>query len=672
MENKVFRWLHLSDIHFQKDNDSFNDSQLRSTLPDYLASSVSDIDAIIISGDYRYAPKKEHTSAENVVEYLRSITEKLKVDDDHVIMVPGNHDLERSVARNNHIVGTRKEYDPELGFIDGSVLTSLLKDFTFYESVQEHFNNSLKVNGKQPHSIIDMGSCHLLLLNTAVIAGRDDDEYHIILGSKYLDNLLDVQDPKITKPVIAVGHHGFDFFDHREKKAVADYFEKKGVRLYLCGHEHANGIKAFGDNGKQVNVGCLKQGTEDVVAGFSVGTLFDNGDVHIDMHKWDRDAHSWVADTPNIRDYTGLYPGISSMKASGKTDDRVEKIDHHFSLIGHSLLGGLGSDGIMYVWEKKEGGRVESVAFNERLKLGPKESDKRISAYTVSTSIGCSLSTYNCQCVFCQTGANHYHRLTAEDIALQCIFMAEYDSNCPSYPVVRDHEREFAFMGQGEPGDCYDSVKRAILLNDYVMKKLDQKVSRYIISTCGMTDFMTSLIHDCRNGVFSNKVTLHFSLNTVQERERLMPINKIYNYQGFIVKCRELYDVTHEKIGVGVLLFVDYKTTNGQYFSLDANKLKAILDTLDPEVFKIDLCTVNKTTLGSQRQLSNEDAHRYLTIAQGMGFESKIFASFGDSDSAGCGMLDSTHPNLNSPGNTSIRHFNRAVSLLKEALENVH
>ena len=668
----MFRWLHLSDIHFQKDNDSFNDSQIRSLLPDYLASNVSDIDAVIISGDYRYAPKKEHTSAENVVDYIRSIIEKLKVDDDHVIMVPGNHDLERSVARGNHIMGTRKTYNPNHGTIDESVLTSVLKDFHFYELVQEHFNNSLKVNGPNPHSIIDMGNCRLLLLNTAVIAGQDDDEYHIILGSKYLDNLLDTQDSKITKPVIAVGHHGLDFFDYNEKKVITNYLEKKGVRLYLCGHEHANGIKAFGDNGKQVNVGCLKQDTENVMAGFSVGTLLDNGDVHIDMHKWDRDAHSWVSDTPNTKDYPGLYPGICSMNASGKTDDKVEKIDHPFSLIGHSLLGGLGSDGIMYVWDKNGKGHVESVAFNERLKLEPKESDKRTSAYTVSTSIGCQLSTYNSQCIFCQTGANNYYPLTAEDIALQCIFMAEYDSNCPSYPGVRDHEREFAFMGQGEPGCCYESVKRAILLNDYVMKKLEQRVSRYIISTCGMTDFMPSLIQDCKNGVFSNKVTLHFSLNTVLERECLMPINKLYDYHSFIVKCRELYDVTHDKIGVGVLLFVDYKTANGQYFSLDANKMKAILDSLDPEVFKIDLCTVNKTNLGSQRQLSNEDAHRYLTIAKDMGFESKIFASFGDSDSAGCGMLGSASSNLNLPGNTSIKHFNRAVSLLKEALENVH
>ena len=81
----------------------------------------------------------------------------------------------------------------------------------------------------------------------------------------------------------------------------------------------------------------------------------------------------------------------------------------------------------------------------------------------------------------------------------------------------------------------------------------------------------------------------------------------------------------------------------------------------------MDLCTVNKTDLGNQRQLSHEDANRYLQMTKDLGFESKIFASFGDSEDMGCGMLRSSIANLNDPGNTTISHFNRAVELLNEA-----
>ena len=69
---------------------------------------------------------------------------------------------------------------------------------------------------------------------------------------------------------------------------------------------------------------------------------------------------------------------------------------------------------------------------------------------------------------------------------------------------------EFAYMGQGEPGFNYPAVRQSILLTDCAMSKIDQNVSRHIISTCGIYDFIPSLISDISCGCFKNKVTLHF------------------------------------------------------------------------------------------------------------------------------------------------------------------
>ena len=54
-----------------------------------------------------------------------------------------------------------------------------------------------------------------------------------------------------------------------------------------------------------------------------------------------------------------------------------------------------------------------------------------------------------------------------------------------------------------------------------------------------------------------------------------------------------------------------------------------------------------------------------------MGFESKIFASFGDGEEMGCGMLRSSISNLSDPGSTTIVHFNQAIELLNEAKKNI-
>lgn len=672
MSRVIFKWLHLSDIHFQQAVDSFNDARIQETLPDYIANAGAQCDTVIISGDFRFAPKKAETSAGDAQNYIKKLTSSIGVKDDRVVLVPGNHDLERSKPRENNIKGTRSEYDPNVGMIDKDVIEGFEKGFAFYSNVRTPFTKSLNVNNPNPHDIIDMGSCYLLLLNTAIAAGLDDDEHNIIVGSKYLTDLLDKASNE--KPIIAVGHHGLNMYNDREKKEVIRYFDEKGIRLYLCGHEHDNGITPFSEQGRQVNVGCLKQGADQVVAGFSVGTLDDEGNVEIVMHKWDKDNKAWIEDKPNNQKYSKIYQeskGYDTDSALGRT--KIQIVAHPFSIKGYNLIGGLGCDGIKYLWEKGKDNIVESLAFNERIKMNPSETDKHTSAYTISTSIGCNLSTFGHQCTFCQTGANNFFPLNADDIALQCIFMAEYDSDCPSYPKVRGNMREFAFMGQGEPGYNYDAVKRAIQLNDYAMNKIGQKISRYIISTCGITDFMPSFIEDCKNKVFLNPVTLHFSLNAIgDERTSIMPINQVFDYREFLDMCYRLYAVTGVKIGIGILLMVDYKSTGGQYTSLDTNKIQNILKDIDPKVFKIDLCTVNKTKLGSQHQLSHEVANNYLEIAQAMGFESKLFASFGDSaEEAGCGMLNSAITNIEAPGNTTIAHFNKAVELLNEAKQNV-
>ena len=163
-------------------------------------------------------------------------------------------------------------------------------------------------------------------------------------------------------------------------------------------------------------------------------------------------------------------------------------------------------------------------------------------------------------------------------------------------------------------------------------------------------------------------MVVHFSLNAIgAEREKLMPVNKMYDYKGFIDQCYSLFKVTGEKIGVGILLLVDYKTQNGDYYSLDTGKIKGILGELDPCVFKIDLCTVNKTSLGSQSQLSNENANKYLEVVRSMGFESKLFTSFGEGEEAGCGMLTSSLNDLNKAGTTTMKHYGNAVDLLMKA-----
>ena len=662
----IFKWLHLSDIHFQTGNTAFNTKQLRDKLPLFLKKEEAHVDSIIITGDFRFAPEKEE-NPNKVVTYIKEIAAAVGICDmKKVVTLPGNHDLSRSTTRIYMVDGVKSHYDPNIGTIDQSVLQSLLNDFTFYNVLHEELGDSSTWREGNPHCLVEFEGCNLLVLNTALIASGDSDSGHLLLGSSYIEALI--SSIKNNNPTIVVGHHAFEELDPSENKVIAHFLEQNGINLYICGHSHDHWFRAFGENGKEVNVGCMIQPNNSVKASFCIGELFEDGTVKINSYTWDMAQKDWFIDKANERTYNLLY-SIEADTEDSCPKENIKKNDHSFSIDGYTLLGSLGSDGIKYYW-KKNNLCVESIAFNRRLKNAISEEDNTTSAYTISTSLGRQLSATNQQCRFCETGTKSFGgNLSADDIALQCIFMAEYDSNCPSYPQVRTHKREFAFMGQGEPGYNYAAVKQAIIMTDYVMKKLGQIISRYVISTCGVSGLIPSLIQDIKSGIFQNKVTIHLSLHDIgKSRSEIMPISETEDYQEIIQYCKALYRVTGEKIGVGILMFDKYQCSGVKNRTLTPEKLEEILSALDNNVFKIDLCTVNKTSAGQQKhQLSNEAADKLYGVATKRGFEVKLFTSFGDNQQSGCGMLSSSSIDIEQPGNTTIKHFNTAVDLLLEA-----
>ena len=81
-------------------------------------------------------------------------------------------------------------------------------------------------------------------------------------------------------------------------------------------------------------------------------------------------------------------------------------------------------------------------------------------------------------------------------------------------------------------------------------------------------------------------------------------------------------------------------------YTLTAEKLEQKLKQLDKDIFRIDLCDVNKTSKGSQSPLRNEDAKNLCEVFSSMGIEGKTFSSFGNNEQSGCGMLNSSDESM--------------------------
>lgn len=660
----VFKWLHMSDIHFQTKEKSFDSARLQEQLVKFISEEINGVDVLLISGDFRFA-KEGECNPQKAVDYTKRCAAALKLTEKQIYTMPGNHELTRTTVRSFLVPSVRNQYNPDDGRIDQEVLKELLKDFSFYREYHSILKDATNWSDDNPHTIMDLGPFSLLVLNTSILACGDDDAKNLVLGTSFVSSCISKADK--NKPIIAIGHHGLDMLKDSENRAISKLLDNESISLYLCGHAHESWYSRFGEHGHQINVGCTWTSINDAEACFSVGEICDDGSVNTISYKWDKRNQKWCEDNFNKR------VGIAKLNLPNDNCEKGKAVEskkeYPFSIYGYHLLGTAGEDGIKYVWEI-DGKSVESVAFNRRLRIPHGDEDvSNTSAYCVSSSIGCPFSREKKQCLFCATGMRNFERnLKADEIALQCIFMAEYDSDCPSYPQVRNNKREFAFMGQGEPGLQYTSIREAIILTDYALATIEQEISRYIICTIGVSDFIPSLIEDIRHGVYKNPVTVHFSLNVGDgDRDLLMPMNKEYSYKDFIQECELLYSCTQTKIGVSIMLLDNFDCGTGSKYTLTEEKLGRILDELDSNIFKIDLCFVNKVGAIKNTPVSKEKADSLLSYVHSRGFEGKEFSSFGEGAKAGCGMLDSADDEVAMVGSQPILHYNKALELLQNA-----
>ena len=340
--------------------------------------------------------------------------------------------------------------------------------------------------------------------------------------------------------------------------------------------------------------------------------------------------------------------------------------------VGYSHLGQSNSDGIRYVWQLGEKTPyIESAAFKTRAKIQVDDMDSRVSAYTTSVSSGCALTAARIPCKFCRTGntLRFSGPLSSREIAMQNVFMVMSDLDRFSDDPEAGNLREFAYMGQGEPGFSYTQLRQAVKITDRSMKSLNQKVFRHILATCGVVEMVDALIHDLENDYFEGtRVTFHYSLHATQRRGEVMPIETIYSHREIIKRLPRIQELTGEKPCVGVLMFKDYcHADTPKHYCTNEEEIDRIASLLDPEVCRISLCEFNQCdNVGSNAEVSPEEAARLVRQLEGKGFQVKLFASFGKQENTACGLLGGTAPDQRDDPAIQARYLH-ASSIIESA-----
>lgn len=293
------RWVHLSDIHFNPKNDGRSTNQLRKELPRYLRKKRITADYLFVTGDFRHAKYQKdmdnHVVAVNAVQFILEIADALDVSPINILLVPGNHDLERTedIKRIRNI---KSAYDPNNGRFQVEDLTFLTDRFGFFKKIMSIFSEY----GTKPlwsdtllplHTARCYTDFNLLCLNTSIICNFKNERGSLVIGNNDLyESLEAITQKNPDKPIIVLAHHGLDNLREDEKKALERIFEDYPIKLYLCGDAHQSWRRQV-NNVLEITAGCLVQ-APTVNTTFSVGELSESL-FSIQAHLWDAAEGDW-------------------------------------------------------------------------------------------------------------------------------------------------------------------------------------------------------------------------------------------------------------------------------------------------------------------------------------------------------------------------------------------
>jgi len=201
--------------------------------------------------------------------------------------------------------------------------------------------------------------------------------------------------------------------------------------------------------------------------------------------------------------------------------DLIEKLKKDFSFDTLKIVDvKKDTDVSKYLFNLKDNNKVEAVLMNHDYG----------NSLCVSTEVGCNMG-----CAFCESGRLKKVRpLLVHEMVEQILIIEKETKTRISHVVL---------MGIGEPFDNYDNVIDFIdIINSG--KGIDIGARHITVSTCGIVPKIEEFI---KNGKQVNlAISLHAPIDEI--RNKLMPINKVYNIELLIKTLKKYIDLTNRRV----------------------------------------------------------------------------------------------------------------------------
>ena len=264
-----------------------------------------------------------------------------------------------------------------------------------------------------------------------------------------------------------------------------------------------------------------------------------------------------------------------------------------------------GKDVKKFLFRLLDGEKIEAVLM---------EHDYGLSV-CVSSQVGCNMG-----CKFCESGRLKKDRnLETYEIVEQILLIQKY---------INKRINSIVMMGIGEPFDNYDNIVNFIkIVND--PKGLAIGARHITVSTCGLIPKIKE---------FSNlelQVNLAISLHgaTNEVRNKIMPVNKVYNIEALIDTIKEYIAKTNRRVTIEYVMLNMINDTENDAINL-ANLLKGL------NVY-VNLIPYNETKNIGFKKSSKDRIDKFFNILNSRKINVTVRREFGGNIKAACGQLRS-------------------------------
>ena len=249
-------WLHLSDLHFQK-NDEYNRGVVLDALwkdiserVERINSDLGKIDFICITGDIAYHGKTEEYELA-IEQFFQPLLTHTGLDWEKLFIVPGNHDIVQSAVTSGaksigDALQTRDQITKFMSIPDERelIFKRLKNYFDFFRkqfqrlSLNEEFgyfyNAFPTVTTEKKVTILGLNSAWLCY-------GGEEDRGKLAVGEIQVDRALKQAENADIR--LCLMHHPFEWLQENDDTQNVEFLLRKHCHFLLRGHFHRPNVK---------------------------------------------------------------------------------------------------------------------------------------------------------------------------------------------------------------------------------------------------------------------------------------------------------------------------------------------------------------------------------------------------------------------------------------------